>query len=371
MSPGWEIQIPLLPDELLSSWLVRTALANGCDPLVLTGAIWPGWRVWSIDIDRNPGTENLAVLSAMSGISIPALKGATLHPVAKTILGEEPPAKNQWPWILTVGARNRIRNGGMPFCPACLTADELPYFRLEWRFAWYVGCGKHRVQLLDRCPHCQAPIEPHRLNAESQRLTVCASCYHSLLDIPAPVPMEEKALTFQARVDDALRGNGLQVHGSPATIAEWFDAARYYESFLHRCLCTPHPALKDFSNRLGIEVQPDIIDDIERTQFEQMGVPARAVMLSFIGRLMVLSENDLVGRLEASAITRRGYCSGRLRLPTTLEPISNRLPDKPRAKRKTIAQASAATGLPLPKPRWAVERMMKQLKRKMARDACE
>lgn len=369
MSPGWTIPIPLLPDELLSSWLVRTALANGCDPLVLTGAIWLGWRAWSIDIDRNPGAENLAVLSAMSGVSIPALKAATLHPVAKTILGEEPPAKNQWPWILTVGARNRIRNGGMQFCPACLAADGRPYFRREWRFAWHVGCGKHRVQLLDHCPHCRAPIEPHRLDAESQRLTVCSSCYLSLLDIPAPVSVEENALTFQFWVDDVLRGNGLQVHGSPATIAEWFHAVRYYESFLHRCLRTPHPALEGFSKGLGIEVQPGIVAEIECTQFEQMSVLARSAMLNFMGRLMFLSENDLVDRLKASAITRRGYCSGRLRLPPALEAIGNHLPDRPRAKRRTMVQTPATTGLRLPKPRWAVERMMKRLKRKLARDA--
>lgn len=369
ISPGWAIPVPLIPDELLSSWLIRTALANGCDPLVLTGAIWPGWRAWSIDIDRNPGTESLTVLSAMSGVSLSALKVATLHPVARTIVGAEPPAKSQWPWLLTTGARNRNRNGGLQFCPACLAADERPYFRREWRYAWHVGCEKHRIQLLDRCPHCRAPIEPHRLDAEHQQITVCASCYQSLLDVPVQVLVEEQALAFQGQVDDVLRGNGLQVHGRPANISEWFDVVRYYESFLHRCLCTPHPALENFSRGLGIEAQPGIVAEIGRTQFEQMSVLARASMLSFIGRLMILPESDLVRRLMASAITRNGYCSARRWFPSVLEPISNHLPDKPRAVRKTRAPASTATGLPLPRPRWLVERMMKRLQRKLTRAA--
>lgn len=33
----WALSVPLLPEESLSSWLVRAALRQGCDPLSLTG----------------------------------------------------------------------------------------------------------------------------------------------------------------------------------------------------------------------------------------------------------------------------------------------------------------------------------------------
>lgn len=50
--PIWTIPVDLQSDELLSSWLVRVALENGCDPLALTAALWPSRRAWSSDIDR-------------------------------------------------------------------------------------------------------------------------------------------------------------------------------------------------------------------------------------------------------------------------------------------------------------------------------
>jgi glyoxylate carboligase len=57
-----------------------------------------------------------------------------------------------------------------------LVDDAVPYYRLQWRFAWHTGCEKHRCTLLDRCYACNSPVEPHRLFAEDQQISLCATC---------------------------------------------------------------------------------------------------------------------------------------------------------------------------------------------------
>ena len=50
-------------DELLSSWLIRTAIAQGCQPLTLTHKIWgKSWRPWTSDLDLNIDSEYLQIL---------------------------------------------------------------------------------------------------------------------------------------------------------------------------------------------------------------------------------------------------------------------------------------------------------------------
>jgi len=68
--PRWVRSVPMLPDEIISSWLVRAALAQGCDPMVLTGEIWPKWRIWTRDVDRFLDETPLTRLVASSGIPL-------------------------------------------------------------------------------------------------------------------------------------------------------------------------------------------------------------------------------------------------------------------------------------------------------------
>lgn len=82
----WPVPVPLEADELLSTWLVRVALSQGCDPLVLTGELWPKWRVWTLDLDRGVATERLRILERMSGIDMSALRYTSRQLSHKSIL---------------------------------------------------------------------------------------------------------------------------------------------------------------------------------------------------------------------------------------------------------------------------------------------
>ena len=162
----WALSVPLLPEESLSSWLVRAALRQGCDPLSLTGAIWPTWRIWTRDIDREIPLARMRPLVNASGISSAKFQKAGMRDDCEKVVGYSLPETRTWPWLLALGSRNRTRHGGQQVCTLCLAEDSTPYLRRHWRFAWHTGCRFHGVQLVDECPACKAPIEPHRLTAE-------------------------------------------------------------------------------------------------------------------------------------------------------------------------------------------------------------
>lgn len=367
MKNDWNIPVLLQPGELLSSWLVRVALANGCDPLVISWSIWHKWRGWAIDIDRNPGEERLLTLSNYSGENLADLQNSTLIPIATVILGRDPISNVLWPWILTNGTRNRIRRGGLQYCADCLKEDKKPYYRREWRLAWHFCCAQHSKVLLDACPHCQAPIEPHRLVTTDRVITQCASCHNSLLDIKKPKLMDSDIQSFQILIDSVLfRQVDPLVNGNPTTISEWFEVVRYYESFVRRCILTPHPAIRSFAERLALNFEDNIKEQVAKTAFEQLNVVARITILREIYKVMRLSQDELLAVLTDTSVSRQGFSAAKNQLPNPLIPVSSLLTDNQRAKKKFVPRKkSAEDTIPKPKPKWEVDRLWNQLLKKI------
>ncbi|MDP1666117.1 MAG: TniQ family protein [Methylobacter sp.] len=370
MKNKWDIPIILQPNELLSSWLIRTALANGCDPLIVSWVIWGKWRAWTNDIDRNPGEDRMHTLSKFSGKDLDDLNQSILLPIASTILGREPTANELWPWLLTTGTRNRLRKGGIQYCVECLKEDKKPYFRREWRFAWHVGCSKHGQSLRDSCPHCNAPLEPHRLVAEDREITKCVSCNLRLLDVMVLPVFHADAMLFQIWSDNILNHQQQPVvHGMAVSVSSWFEIARYYESFIRRCLISPPPALQSLSESLNFRLDQNIIADVELIAFEQMNVRARSALLKSIFKLMAFTQDELLHKLTEASVTKQGFSNAKIKFPETLEPIARCLPDNQRAKKKaTTRKTNIQLNLPKPRPHWEVNRMWKQLLQKMQDD---
>ena len=163
----WALSVPRCLRSLFHHGS-SAALRQGCDPLSLTGAIWPTWRIWTRDIDREIPLARMRPLVNASGISSAKFQKAGMRDDCEKVVGYSLPETRTWPWLLALGSRNRTRHGGQQVCTLCLAEDSTPYLRRHWRFAWHTGCRFHGVQLVDECPACKAPIEPHRLTAEDQ-----------------------------------------------------------------------------------------------------------------------------------------------------------------------------------------------------------
>lgn len=159
----WPAHPKPLPDELLSSWIVRIAHANGIKLQTFCDQVFGKERqLWNRDIDRLAPPWLLAALARHTGTPISSVRRTTLD-IYRDRLYRHRHSAGQLRWILPAGIYHRTRRRfGMQFCPQCLTEDDEPYFRTRWRVAVLTFCPEHRLCLHDRCPVCSAPVAYHR-----------------------------------------------------------------------------------------------------------------------------------------------------------------------------------------------------------------
>ena len=358
MTSQWAVRAPLLSDEIISSWLVRAALTQGCDPLVLTDVVWPKWRIWTQDADRFPDHERIEQLCAVSGITIESLGAATLFPVASLIAGDSLPAKAVWPWMLTLGARNTKRRSGLQYCPSCLAEGASPYYRLHWRFAWHVGCEKHGCALHDRCHVCDAPVEPHRLFAEDQHVSVCATCKADLRNA-APTPCDTSALAFQRLADDVVLQRHVLFQGQVIDAHKWFELASFFASLIRRASHSKNEALADFLRSVGVKL-PEDLPVIMGAGIEMLRTHDRQKLLSGLYSMMLAGREQFELALLESGIALQTFCEKSEALPDLLLELTTALPNKSRIRTgKTLRKLSG------PRPQHEVMRMMARLQRKL------
>jgi hypothetical protein len=184
------VHLKPLNDEILSSWLVRLAMAHGMKVHTFCSNTLSGKAIWNRDIDKCADKELVEILSNLTGASIEKVVSTILVDFEGSLY-EKHNKFGPTPWILPIGVYHRKRiHFGMQFCSFCLSEDKVPYFRRKWRLVFMVICEKHKVPLEDRCPACKSPIIFHRnelgnfhkLKATS--LTTCYSCQRDLRHVP-------------------------------------------------------------------------------------------------------------------------------------------------------------------------------------------
>ena len=73
----WPVSVDPLPDELLSSWLHRLALANGIAPRSFAGALGFDERMWSPRLDLCLPRHVAKLLADQTGLAIEDISGMT------------------------------------------------------------------------------------------------------------------------------------------------------------------------------------------------------------------------------------------------------------------------------------------------------
>jgi hypothetical protein len=174
-----------LADELLSSWLLRTALHNGMKPQSFCKMLWPDRTFWNRSIDRYASAEVTMELAAVTGTSLSSINQLSLS-VFEGILFPAIVRNGNTPWILPLGIFHRkFLRTGLVYCPLCLGEGE-PYFRRRWRFSFATVCLHHGTLLQEECTACHAPIQPHRLGMgnrnpyTSRPIYLCSCCLSDL-----------------------------------------------------------------------------------------------------------------------------------------------------------------------------------------------
>lgn len=333
---NWPMFVDPLPNESFSSWLVRVSLAHGCDPMVLSGYVWPKWRAWITDLDRGLSQDRLDKLSNSSGISAESLRCLTLeHNLGHCGLSRSLQSSS-WPWVLTRGARNRTFKVGMQYCPECLREDQMPYFRWHWRLAWHTGCSKHKCALISRCPHCQEPVQYHRLAADRPHIATCFSCGTDLRKTPA-IPLIPEKLIFQISAEKVFL-DGVGWFGTkqiPAT--DWFVLSRYFVDLIRKAGSKKRTScLADFMNSSGV-MMDELVMPSTMLPLELLPAEEREHLLTAIAPLLLCGEEKFISLAKEKGISSNSLIDHWLIPPDFFQHIVRQLPrnDVPHRSRQT------------------------------------
>ncbi len=214
------------PDELLSSWIVRLAMAHGLKLHTFCTLLWDKRSIWNRDIDRCADNRILKELSKRTRTPFNRVEETTLT-AYEGLLYERHNAQGNTPWIMPLGVYHRVRRmHGTQYCPRCLAEDKEPYFRRQWRLGFVTVCTKHRCLLFDSCPRCDAAINFHRdeLGERSKQVATgmsrCFMCKLDLRDVNGFAPYDActESIDYQYRLMQALSdgwidiGEGLKVY---------------------------------------------------------------------------------------------------------------------------------------------------------------
>jgi len=153
-----------LNDELLSSWLIRTAYLHHTDPATFLNLYFPeyDYHLWDNDLDLYDNSSFFEQLSVKTGLKKELIYGLTLKSY-ESYLSETIHFNNRNAFIIPIFRRKRnIRQHAQRICPLCLKEDNQPYLRKKWRLFFSTACVKHKCFLIDRCPSCDTPFVIHK-----------------------------------------------------------------------------------------------------------------------------------------------------------------------------------------------------------------
>lgn len=187
----WPAHPHPLPNECLTSWIVRCAHANGLKVQPFSDIVFgKEFQILNRDIDRNAPKWLIDIMSAHTGTN-PKTGHKTTMQLYKGRLFPILHAASQLRWITPVKHFHRTLKGyAMQYCPMCLFEDEIPYYRLSWRVALYTYCPKHLCMMRDRCPHCSNSVAFHRIEQGkpnvyiAENLDQCWNCEAPLSQSP-------------------------------------------------------------------------------------------------------------------------------------------------------------------------------------------
>lgn len=333
MRPRFAFSLSPYGGELLSSYLVRSALLHGSTPYRFYNLLWPGRPVWNRDTDRISDQAWLGELALASGADASMLAGATLRDFALRLSGSIG-GTGDIPFILSLGVFHRTRRlHGLQYCPQCLNED-IPYawFRKQWRVGFIVACQRHGNRLLDACPNCDAPIVPHR---SSLLLSVkCHNCGASLAVESIP---QDRTAECVLRLQDEL------------TMLLESQGGR---------LATSRARFRDLRTLLGVAVVPRVFTSLARAfninasieprplrvTFEHARITHRIALLENIANWTACWPDSFRDGAKEAGLTRRAFARSR-EISRALRSEIARLPEGERRRRRRYAPLEGLTGL--------------------------
>jgi hypothetical protein len=162
--------------ESLTSYLTRLAEANCIRSISgLAALCFPGQDLLSTRKMRDLPIADLNKLSRVSLCTPEQLLRATFYHLALKFGYLSTPQDVAYFLLDSLALLLR-------YCPICL-GQEIPYYRLTWRFVTLPGCMEHDCKLLDQCGFCGQKLF---LFKAPLRIGICPSCGINLRNCYAP-----------------------------------------------------------------------------------------------------------------------------------------------------------------------------------------
>lgn len=333
----WPLVPELLEDEIISSWLVRCALAQGCEPTTLARDAWPELRFWCTDPDRSLSSEQLASLSRLSGMPMEVLQASTLQPLQRSMVSTALFPKGIAPWFLCLGHRSRRRSGGLQYCPVCFEG-QAPHYLIQGRLAWHTSCPVHHLILLDHCECCHAPLCPQLVAPPRENLCRCHRCGYQLSQTTTGVA-SANALRFQEATDSLFFGPPLRYGGHHLLTTEWLSLSRWMIGILRSAARARSKSSEGFFRELGV--------DMERLHAPATGLPFeylppedRALLLANVWCMLKIEPDRLVELAEREHMPASLLLPRSRELPPSIARLATMLNSKRRSSSKRVQNDS-------------------------------
>ena len=172
-----------LPDELISSWLLRTAAANGISLLDLLHAVrlrYPESLTPCAVVDYAVPEVTLRVLSQFTRVPLTRIRKLDLSVRAPQL---DPALLLRFHrYQLSIWCpRGRSWRLRYSFCPRCLAEDNVVHIRWDWCFAALSRCAVHWSALVDACTNCDTedPLDLSQTQTAAPPF-LCRSCHADL-----------------------------------------------------------------------------------------------------------------------------------------------------------------------------------------------
>lgn len=296
---AWPYRAVPLPDELLSSYLWRTAEGFGVKPIsFLNGVFGSSRSLLNQDLDSFVSALVLARLCEGSGLAPDAIAVMTLaEHVGRLNATHHPRGRKTWILPTTILSNKRLR-AGLQYCPACLRSDARPYLRRSWRLGFTTTCTLHGIAMLDRCPHCRAFVQPH----SAPCLLDCHACGEGLAAASAERPADARVIARQQTYEDALRDGWAMIGDKPIRSPLYFVVVRRLAALI--ALGQRAEALRAaIVARHGGDGAPFVREDT-RHSLEYLEAAARGRLFGLVDRLLYDWPLGFVETCRSAGVTR-------------------------------------------------------------------
>lgn len=261
-----------LPDEILSSWLARTAYAHLTHPKTFMNMHFSTGKFnWRPNFDASVSDAILHIIERKSALNFETIYQMSLKSY-ESYLQES---------IIPDGLNTFI----VPqrFCPECLREDQFPYYRKNWKVLFTTVCFEHHCYLYDRCPSCNTLLKITHMYRNTLPFVFCHKCGFDLRKArKLTVPKTFNSAFKRMRRIHSIRKRGYIV----------FNKIPVYSFLFFEVFVQLAKLMLTYKKNNSIDHQPKIKNITKRTSFtktqsviRELSIPQQFFVLSAIMEL--------------------------------------------------------------------------------------